>query len=239
MGNWWFLSSIVDVGRAASLFPPQVRDWGLLSEVGLTPRAARRVVREGASRSFDQGAAALNEDWGTRLDGKQVQRCAEAIGARVVQARAAEVRAYEQGAHPASPPNPPELLVIGMDGGRVQTREKQGENGSRWREDTVCAITAYLPVAGRQEHRPRPLVTPDVAALEKAAAFGKLVHVAAERRGLRQASTVLVLGDGGDRIDPQSERERHHDPRVVDNYQAAGHLYDDARAAMGQAAPES
>jgi len=47
-------------------------------------------------------------------------------------------------------------LVIGMDGGRVQTREKQGENGSRWREDKVCAITTYLPGDGTAEHPPEP-----------------------------------------------------------------------------------
>ncbi len=211
----------------------------MLSEVGLTPRAARRVVREGASQSFDLGAAALNEDWGTRLDGKQVQRWAEVIGARVVQARAAEVRAYEQGDCPASPPNPPELLVIGMDGGRVQTREKQGENGSRWREDKVCAITSYLPGDGTKEHRPRPLVTTYVATMEKTEAFGKLVHVEAERRGLRQAPTVLVMGDGGNWIDPLSERERLHDHRIVDYYHAAEHLYEAARAALGKDAPES
>ena len=37
--------------------------------------------------SFPQAALALNEDWGTQLDGKQVQRWAEAIGRTVVSAR--------------------------------------------------------------------------------------------------------------------------------------------------------
>jgi len=121
--------------------------------------------------SFDQAALALNEDWGTHLDGKQIQRWSEAVGRSVTLARDTEVQAYEQGRRPASPANAPALLVIGMDGGplrgggltagetrrgrsaamrtdsvgggRVQTREKQGENGSRWREDKVSAITLY------------------------------------------------------------------------------------------------
>ena len=97
----------------------------------MTPRAARRVAREGSLHSFDQAALALNEDWGTHLDGKQIQRWAEAIGRTVVSARDAEVRAFEQGNRPATPVNVAALLVIGMDGGRVQTLEKQGENGSR------------------------------------------------------------------------------------------------------------
>ena len=117
----------------AALFPPQVRDWGRPAEVALTPRAARRVAREGALQSFDQAALALNEDWGTHLDGKQIQRWAEQLGQTVSAALDAEVLAFEQGRRPASPANGPLLLLIGMDGGRVQTREKQAENGSRWR----------------------------------------------------------------------------------------------------------
>ena len=129
--------------------------------------------------SFDQAALALNEDWGTHLDGKQIQRWSEAIGGNLTVARDAEVHAYEQGCRPASPANAPALLVIGMDGGRVQTREKQGENGSRWREDKVSAITSYLPGDGTPEHPPTPLVTTYVATMEKTEAFGKLVHVEA------------------------------------------------------------
>lgn len=205
----------------------------------LTSRAARRVAREGALHSFDQAGLALNEDWGTQLDGKQIQRWSEAIGDVVRSARDAEVRAHEQGQRPASVPNPPTLLVIGMDGGRVQTRETQGENGSRWREDKVCAITSYLPGDGTAAHRPEPLVTTYVATMDKTEGFGKLVHVEAERRGLRQAPTVLVMGDGGNWIDPLSKRERLHDQRIVDYYHAAEHLYEAVRAALGKEASES
>ena len=221
------------------LFPPQVRDWNLPAEVPLTPRAARRVAREGASQSFDEGARSLNEDWGTHLDGKQVQRWSESLGQSVILQRDGEVSAYEQGHRPASPSNPPALLVIGMDGGRVQTREKQEGNGSRWREDKVCAMTSYLPGDGTKEHPPEPLVTTYVATMSKTEAFGKLVSVEAERRGKRQARTVLVMGDGGNWIDPLSERERLHDQRIVDYYHAAEHLYEAARAALGKDAPEA
>jgi len=134
-----------------------------------------------------------------------------------------------------------------MDGGRVQTREKQGENGSRWREDKVSAITSYLPGDGTADHPPTPLVTTYVATMEKLVlersegteGFGKLVHVEAERRGMRQASTVLVMGDGGNWIDPLTEREGLYDRRIVDYYHAAEHLHEAARAARGKDTPES
>lgn len=209
------------------------------AEVPLTARAARRVAREGALHSFDQAALALNEDWGTHLDGKQIQRWSEAIGRAVVGEREQEVQAYEQGCRPASPANAPALLVIGMDGGRVQTRDPQGENGSRWREDKVGAITSYLPGDGTPDHPPRPLVTTYVATMGKTEAFGKLVHVEAERRGMRHAATVLVMGDGGNWIDPLSKREQLHDRRIVDYYHAAEHLHEAARAALGKDTPEA
>jgi hypothetical protein len=161
------------------------------------------------------------------------------LGRRVQAARAAEVRDYEQGRRPAGPANAPALLVIGMDGGRVQTREKSAENGSRWREDKVGALTSYQAGDGTREHPPRPLVTTYVATMGATEAFGKLLHVEAERRGLRQASTVLVLGDGGNWIDPLSAREQLHDQRIVDYYHAAEHLHEAARAALGRDAPEA
>jgi hypothetical protein len=216
-----------------------VRDWGLPAEVPLTPRAARRVAREGALHSFDQVALALNEDWGTRLDGKQVQRWVERLGVVVAAARDAEVRAFERGQRPGGPANAPSLLVVGMDGGRVQTREKAGGNGSRWREDKVGTLTSYQPGDGTLEHPPRPLVTSYVATMGATEAFGKLLRVEAERRGLRQATTVLVLGDGGNWIDPLSAREQLHDQRIVDYYHAAEHLYDAAWAALGRESPEA
>jgi hypothetical protein len=205
----------------------------------LTPRAARRLAREGALQAFDPAARALNEDWGTHLDGKQVQRWAERLGAVLATARDAQVRAFEQGQRPAGPEKAPALLVIGMDGGRVQTREKSGDNGSRWREDKVGALSWYAPGTGRPDHPPKPLVTTYVATMGATEAFGKLLHVEAERRGLRQAETVLVLGDGGNWIDPLSQREHLHDQRIVDYYHATEHLYEAARAALGRDAPQA
>ncbi|MBU0637776.1 MAG: hypothetical protein KKB50_02850 [Planctomycetes bacterium] len=205
----------------------------------MTPRAARRLAREAALQSFDQAALALNEDWGIHLDGKQVQRWAEKLGAVVVAARDTQVRALERGHRPSGPAEAPRILVVGMDGGRVQTREKSGENGSRWHEDKVGVLTTYQPGDGTKEHPPKPLVTTHVATMGATEAFGKLLRVEAERRGLRQAETVLVLGDGGNWIDPLSKREQLHDQRIVDYYHAAEHLYDAARAALGRESPET
>lgn len=51
--------------------------------------------------------------------------------------RQAEAEAYGRGQRPACPSNGVSLLVIGMDGGRYQSREKEAETGSRWLEEKV------------------------------------------------------------------------------------------------------
>ncbi len=159
-------------------------------------------------QTFDKAAAALCEDWDWTLDGKQIQRWAEAIGRTVKQEREAEVRAFEQGHRPASPPNAPTLLVIGLDGGRVQMREKTGENESRWREDKIGTFTTYLPGDGTKSDPPKALVTTYVATMQNTEGFGKMVRVEAERRGLSRSKMTLAIGDGGNWIDPLIVRER-------------------------------
>ena len=135
----------------AGLFPPQDREWSLPAEVPLTPQAARRLGREAATQQgFEPAARALSEDWAMQvpLHAEQVRRWGEALGASVVARREAEVEDYRRGLRPASPPNSVPLLVIGMDGGRYQGREKDQETGSRWREEKVLPSAAIFPATG-------------------------------------------------------------------------------------------
>ena len=101
------------------------------------------------------------------------------------------------------------------------------------------AITSYLPGDGTPDHRPEPLVTTYVATMERTEAFGRMLRVESERRGMQRAGTVLVMGDGGNWIDPLSERECLYDQRIVDYYHAVEHLYEAARAALGKDTPEA
>lgn len=189
----------------------------------------RRVCREAAVQPFDQAAAALNEDWKTSLDGKHLQRWAQPVGARLARERDAEVRASESGRPPVGPENAPQVLAIGLDGGRIQMREADPVTNCRWREDKVAAITSYQP----GPKGPQALVTTYVATLEQAEAFGRQARVEAERRGISRAQQVLVLGDGGNWIDPLVAREFQGAVRILDWYHASEHLHDCARARYG------
>jgi len=186
---------------------------------------------------FVPAAAALNEDWGTEFDGKQVQRWAQHAGNALLERQQAELAAYKQGQRPTGPVNAPALMVIGMDGGRVQGREKHEDTGSRWREDKVLTISSYLPGDG-EEKDPVPLVTTYLGTMHGSQDFGHLARLEAERRGIRQARQVVVLGDGAAWIDTLHEQHffRHH--RIVDWYHAKQHLYAVAKAAYPDHAEE-
>ena len=200
------------------------------TEAALSPKAAARVAREAATHSFDDGARALNIDWGTGLDGKQIQRWGEALGRTLLEDRRKQLESFRHGHLPSSKENEHELLVIGMDGGRVQTREKDEETGSRWKEDKVLTITSCLKGDGA-EKPPVKLVSTCVATMEDAHAFGKLARLETEKRGIRKAVEVIGIHDGGNWIDPLWETHfaAHH--RILDYYHAAEHLHEAARAA--------
>jgi hypothetical protein len=183
-------------------------------------------------------------DWGlASLDGKQVQRWGEALGASLVRARDAEVGAYRAGGRPDPPANAPALLVLGFDGGRWQGRDPDPGTGSRWREDKVLTASTYVPGDGRDPadggRRPEPLVTTHLATARDAHAFGRMAKVEAERRGYRQADVVIAMGDGGNWIDPLVDREFKVHARIIDWCHADEHLWACARAAFGADTPEA
>jgi hypothetical protein len=190
---------------------------------------------------FGLAARALTMDWGIQAHPEQVRRWGEAMGAALDAKRQSEVRAYQRGDRPDSPANEHGLLVIGMDGGRWQSRRKDEATGSRWREEKVAAVSSYIPGDGRPPeaggNRPKKLITTHVATAGDAGAFGKLARVEAERRGLRQAEVVIGMGDGGNWIDPLFEREFHLNARIIDWCHADEHLWDCAKAVHGADTP--
>jgi len=200
--------------------------------VKLTPRAAERVGRETAVQKFDPAAKSLSIDWGFPVAGRQMQRWAQALGDVLVANRDREVREYRRGIRPPCSQSEPALLVIGLDGGRVQGKDKDANSGSRWREDKVATFTTYLPGDGCDKE-PEPLVSTSIATMADAAAFGPMVRVEAERRGVRKAVQILAICDGGNWIDPLLEKHFGALERIIDWCHASEHLWNCAKAAYG------
>lgn len=168
----------------------------------------------------------------------QVQRWSEALGTALVDKREQEIALLKRGIGPAGPPNAAELVVVGMDGGRVQMREKNPQSQSRWTEDKVATFTTYLPGDGKDK-KPQPLVTTYVATMEKVEGFGPQVALEARRRGLALAKLVLNISDGAAWIDFLAGEHRIADVRIIDYYHAIEHLHDVAEAICGLKTPES
>lgn len=206
----------------------------------LTPQAACRLAREAVTQQgFESAARALSADWSLDppMHPEQLRRWSETIGASAVARRDAELRDYQRGQRPTCPPNSVPLLVIGMDGGRYQSTEKDAETGSRWREEKVLTVSSYLPGDGKPVDEggraPQKLVTTHLATAQSVKAFGPLARVEAERRGLRQAETVIGIGDGGNWIDPLLSEHFRVEARIVDWFHAVEHLWDCAKAVHG------
>jgi hypothetical protein len=121
--------------------------------VALTSLAAEKVAREAACHSFAEVARGLSLDWRIpedhALDGKQIQRWSERLGESLVRGRQAEIEGLERGIKRRGPLNSPLLMVVGLDGGRVQMDEKDPETKSRWKEDKVASFSSYLPGMAR------------------------------------------------------------------------------------------
>jgi hypothetical protein len=200
--------------------------------VPLTSLAAERLAREAAQHGFGPAARSLTLDWHTPLFEAQVQRWSEALGDAVVDKRKEEILALQRGLGPAGPPNAPELVVMGMDGGRVQMREKNPESQSHWTENKVATFTTYVPGDGKDK-KPQPLVTTYVATLGKVGDFGPQVALEAQRRGLALAQLVLNISDGAAWIDFLAGQWRVADVRIIDYYHAIEHLHDVAEALHG------
>ena len=199
----------------------------------LTPQAAERVSREAAQLPFDAAAGNVNADWGTVYDGKQIQRWGEHYGDQVARDQEQERRAYLQGKHPAGPPNAAEVLALGMDGGRVQEREKDPASQSRWHEDKVLTISSYRKAAAKEpggDPEPVRLVTTYVGTMQESGKFGLLARVEAERRGIRQALEVVIIGDGASWIDTIAQEHFPCHTRIIDFYHVDERLGEVAKA---------
>lgn len=205
----------------------------LPTEGCLSTHAAEKVVIETATGAFDTAALKLNRDWGTTLDGKQIQRWSERIGTHGVQRREAALVALEKkNVLPPCKANEPEVLVIGLDGGRVQTRLKN-KDGTRWREDKVATVTSYISGTHTRDGEAQKLVSTHLATMEDAVKCGRLARLEAERRGIRRAQQVIVMGDGAPWIDTIADTHFAHAVRIVDWYHASEHLHKAAKAACG------
>ncbi len=207
----------------------------------LSPGVLRMVGLAASDFSFAAASDLLWELAAVRVETKQVERCAEALGREV----AADERAVAE-----TVPSPAPTMYLGLDGSGVPVRPAEVE-GRRGKQPDGSAKTREVKLAtvwtaeGRDKAgRPvRDLGSVSYnAAVESAAsrdtdsqpaAFAQRAYREAIRRGFDTAAQRVVIGDGAAWIWNIAAEQFPGAIEIVDIYHAKQHLCDVAKAIYG------
>lgn len=132
-------------------------DWELgLGDVVVSAGLLKRVCHAAVvCRSFKDAQEILREHAMVDMSAKRIRELAEDEGRRVAQARDEQARAYAQ--HRlvvAGPHQAPKLLVVGADGGRVQTRAEFAQRGAQQRRELSRAHAEREAAEGTRHEEP-------------------------------------------------------------------------------------
>jgi hypothetical protein len=207
-----------------------------VERTGYTPGLRRMMAKTGAEVCFDKARDFIFALAGVRVTDKDVERIAEAIGEDIAGKEEAKIEAAMRGEEPDSVESP-STLYITADGTGVPIlrRETEGRKGkapdgiARTREVKLGAIFTQTTVNDDGDPIRDPRSTTYVGKVEEAESFGHRLYAEAQRRGLRGAGRVVVIGDGAPWIWNLADMHLPGATQIVDYYHAAEHLGDVAR----------
>ena len=219
---------------------PRDRALGLHA-TSLSPGVLRMVGLAASDFSFAAASDLLWELAAVRVETKQVERAAEALGREV----AADERDVAE-----TVPSPAPTMYLGLDGTGVPVRPAEVE-GRRGKQPDGSAKTREVKLAtmwtaeGRDKAgrpvRDRGSVSYN-AAVESAAsrdtdplpsAFAQRAYREAQRRGFDTAARRVVIGDGAPWIWRVADEQFPGAIEIVDIYHAKQHLCDVAKTIYG------
>jgi hypothetical protein len=220
-------------------FCPRDRALGLEGGA-LSPAVTRMTAAVGALVSFQEGSELLKELAGVKVEAKQVERTAEALGAEIAQDEQGRVEAEGSGLLPST-------LYVGIDGTGVPMRSaelkgragKQADGSAKTREVKLCAVwSAESRDAQDQPVRDEGSITYSAAiesatsgdARPQAAEFVQRVWREAQRRRFEQAARRVVLGDGAPWIWNLAQELFPGAIEIVDRFHVKQHLSEVAKA---------
>jgi hypothetical protein len=207
-----------------------------VERTGYSPGLRRMMAKTGADVCFDRAQRQILELAGVRVTDKDVERIAEAIGEDIAGREEAKIEAAMRGEEPEIVESP-STLYITTDGTGVPIlrRDTEGRKGkapdgiARTREVKLGAIFTQTTVDEDGHPIRDPRSTTYVGKVEEAESFGHRLYAEAERRGLRGAGQVVVIGDGAPWIWNLADFQFPGAIQIVDYYHAAEHLGDVAR----------
>ncbi len=211
------------------------RDRMLSMEHSLSPGVTRMTGLAAAMVSFEETSFLLSELAGVRVNAKQVERTAEALGRRVAEDERTYVEVEEQ----IVP-----TLYLGIDGTGIPIRSreltgrkgKQPDGSSKTREVKLCTVwSAEGKDKEGQPVRDKGSVTYS-AAIESVtddAPFTQRVLREAARRGFDTVKRQVVLGDGAHWIWNLSGEYFPDAIEIIDRFHAKERLSEVAKAIYG------
>lgn len=201
-------------------------DQALGLVAGYSPGVLRLLCRAAARQPFEAGAADLQAFCGLAVEGRQLQRVAQAMGSRVR-------TVLEQLPPFTHATGPIPIMYVAVDGTGVPMvaeelegrAGKQPDGSAKTREAKLgCIFTQTsldeedLPVRDYQS-------TSHVAGFETASDFMVRVRQEAIRRRLAAALVLVLLGDGAAWIWEQGEKCFPSAFQILDLYHALEHLF--------------
>ncbi len=220
---------------------PKDRDWDIVG-TSFSPGVRRMMGRVGGKEALAEGQRDLQELAGVRVQTKQVERVAEALGEQIEAGAVRERAAVLSGKVLLLKSVPQLYIAIDATGVPVVPRETlgrigKGETGqAKTREAKLGCVFTQAGV----DQQGRPVreegSTSYVGALETAEPFGWRIYAEAVRRGLRRAELVIVLGDGAPWIWGIAEEHFPGAIHIVDLYHAREHLANLAKMVYGSEA---
>jgi hypothetical protein len=209
----------------------------------VSPAVTRMMGSVGARVSFQEGRDLLAELAGVRVTTKQVERTAEALGARLAEQERTVVETANS--QPTAP-----TLYVGLDGTGIPVRNeelagragKQPDGSAKTREVKLCAV--WSAEATDSEGRPcrDPGSVTYSAAIESAAlhdrdpgisAFAERVLRETRRRDFDRAQRRVILADGAAWIWNLASEHFPDAIQILDRYHAKQHLAEASRAIWG------
>ena len=205
-----------------------------------SPGVRRLMGRVGGKESFNEGRLDLEELAGIKVQTKAVERVAEGIGAEL-EALGQRERQRAMNDQKVVPLKSIAKLYVSFDGTGVPVikRETEGRRGkspsgeAHTREAKLGCV--FTQTAVDEQGRPvrDEAATTYVGAIEAAAEFGWRIYGEAERRGLRRAAQVIVIGDGAPWVWAIAAEHFPGAIEIVDLYHAREHLADLSKLVYG------
>ena len=207
-----------------------------------SPGVRRLMARAGSQSQFEGAAEDLRCYAGLRVDPREIERVAEAVGREVEQWLSEQGEQILQAPVPA--PGSLRCLpkfYVSFDGTGVPARKgelvgrrgKQSDGSARTREAKLGCV--FTQVSLDSEGRPQrdPDSTTYVGAIESSTLFGWRLYAEALRRGLTQAKEVIVLTDGARYNRTIAQTHFPEAVHIVDLFHAYEHLTAAAQIVWG------